>query len=71
MKSRPYGKPIAILPSVEDTAEIERLLLAYSPQLQDTLRTAQQQIREGQGISHADFWHEVEIETHTQVETHE
>ncbi len=54
------GKPAAVLLSVEDEDEIERLALAYSPKFQKMLSLARQQIREGRGIRHEDFWREVE-----------
>ena len=54
------GKPAAVLLSVEDEDEIERLTLAYSPKFQKMLTLARQQIREGRGIRHEDFWREVE-----------
>jgi prevent-host-death family protein len=57
------GRPIAMLLSVTDEDEIERMLLAYSPKLQGILSVAEQQIREGKGISHDDFWREIESET--------
>ncbi len=57
-----HGRPVAILLSLKDESEIERLLLTYSPQFQTVLQTARQQIREGQGISHTDFWQEIEAE---------
>ena len=56
------GKPVALLLSVTDEAEIERLILAYSPKFQGILRIAEQQISEGKGIYHDDFWREVEAE---------
>ena len=56
------GKPIAILLSITDEAEIERMLLAYSPKFQSLLDIAEQQIREGKGLKHEDFWREVEAE---------
>jgi prevent-host-death family protein len=56
------GKPVAILLSVKDEAEIERMVLAYSPKFQGILQTAEQQIREGQGIKHEDFWREMGAE---------
>jgi predicted transcriptional regulator len=40
--------------------EVERLLLAHSPRFQAILQTAERQIRDGQGIYHADFWKEAE-----------
>ena len=54
------GKPTAVLLSVEEEDEIERLALAYSPKFQKLLSLARQQIREGAGIPHEDFWREVE-----------
>jgi len=54
------GKPAAVLLSVEDEDEIERLTLAYSPKFQKMLKLARQQIRKGGGIRHEDFWREVE-----------
>jgi len=56
------GKPVAILLSVKDEAEIERMVLAYSPKFQGILQAAEQQIREGQGIKHEGFWREMEAE---------
>ncbi|MBU0493195.1 MAG: type II toxin-antitoxin system Phd/YefM family antitoxin [Chloroflexi bacterium] len=56
------GRPVAVLLSVTDADEIERLVLAYSPKFQGILQTAKQQIREGAGIRHEDFWQEMEIE---------
>ena len=43
--------------------EIERLLLAYSPRFQSILQAARQQILQGEGIQHEDFWRVVEGET--------
>jgi prevent-host-death family protein len=54
------GKPAAVLLSVDDEDEIERLILAYSPKFQKMLSLARQQIREGGGIRHEDFWREAE-----------
>lgn len=54
------GKPVALLLSVRDEDEIERMLLAYSPHLKRILDLAEQQIREGKGISHEEFWREFE-----------
>lgn len=54
------GKPAGVLLSVDDENEIERLTLAYSPRFQKVLGLARQQIREGRGIRHEDFWKEVE-----------
>ncbi len=56
------GRPVAVLLSVEDDEELERLILAYSPRFQTVLRAARQQIREGKGIPHDEFWQEMETE---------
>ena len=54
------GKPVAVLLSMEDEDEIERLILAYSPKFQEILQMARQQIREKGGIKHTDLWKSVE-----------
>lgn len=56
------GKAVAALLAVRDDDELERLVLAHSPRLQALLKPARQQIREGEGISHEDFWLEVDEE---------
>ncbi len=56
------GKPVAVLLSVTDEEEIERLILAYSPRFRKILELAEQQVREGRGIQHDEFWSEVEAE---------
>ncbi len=43
--------------------KLERLLLAYSPELRQILKAAEQEIREGKGIPHEEFWAEVENES--------
>jgi prevent-host-death family protein len=57
------GRPVAMLLSVTDEEEIERMLLAYSPKFQAILKVAEQQIQAGKGIKHKKFWHEIESET--------
>jgi len=57
------GKPVAVLLSIKDEEEIERLLLAHSPKFQSILEVAEQQIRDGKGLCHEDFWQEMESET--------
>ena len=54
------GKPVGVLLSMEDEEEIERLLLAYSPRLQKVLAAGRQQIQTMGGISHREFWEEME-----------
>jgi prevent-host-death family protein len=52
------GKPVALLLSMADEDEIERMLMAYSPKLRRVLQAAEKQIRQGRGISHEKFWKE-------------
>ena len=58
-----HGKPVAVLLSIEDEAELERLILAYTPKLRGILAAARDQIRESGGIGHEEFWQEFEVET--------
>jgi hypothetical protein len=48
-----------VVTRVEDEDEIERLLMAYSPRLQAILEASRKQIREGDVLSHGEFWREV------------
>ncbi len=57
------GKPVAVLLSLHDEEELERILLAYSPKLQRILRQAEKQIEAGQGIEHDEFWQMLEEST--------
>ena len=45
---------------MKDEEEIERLLLAYSPEFKSIMHVAERQVREGKGIEHEDFWRESE-----------
>ena len=54
------GKPVAVLLAMQDEDEIERMILAYSPKFQRILQTAEQQIQEGKGIPHEEFWQDLE-----------
>ena len=58
-----HGKPVAILLSIEDEEELERLVLAYTPRFQGILEAAREQIRETGGITHEEFWRQLEVET--------
>jgi prevent-host-death family protein len=53
------GKAVAVIVGVHDEDEIERLLMAYSPKLQAILEKSRKQIREGDVLSHNEFWAEV------------
>ncbi|RLT40953.1 MAG: hypothetical protein DWI57_07680 [Chloroflexi bacterium] len=54
------GQPLAILSLVTDPDDMERLKMAYSPELQAILANSRQQIREGKGIPAEEFWRLVE-----------
>jgi len=58
-----HGKPVAVLLSVEDEDELERLILAYTPRFQGMLEAGRKQIREGEGLEHDALWGELEQET--------
>ena len=57
-----HGKPVAVLLSIEDEDELERLVLAYTPKFQGILEAAREQIRETGGVRHEEFWQEMEAE---------
>jgi prevent-host-death family protein len=50
------GKPVAVLVAVSDEEELERPMMAHSPQLQAILNAARQRIQAGQGIPDEEFW---------------
>src|SRR5438093_11818673 len=54
------GKAVAVLVGVEDDEEVERLLLAHSRKLRAILDAADRRIDEGAGITHDEFWQQVE-----------
>ena len=54
------GRPVAVIVGIQDEDEIERLLMAYPPQLQAIVAASRKQIREGNVLSHDEFWTEVE-----------
>lgn len=56
------GKAVAVLIGVEDDDELERLLLAHSPKLRAILDAADRRIDQGTGISHDEFWRQVEAD---------
>ncbi len=45
---------------MQDEDEIERLLLAYSPEFQAIVEASRKQIREGDVLTHEAFWAEVD-----------
>ena len=54
------GKPVAVLISMEDEEELERVILAYSPRFQNILQKAKKEIQEIGGITHKDFWEDIQ-----------
>jgi prevent-host-death family protein len=54
------GKPVAVLISMEDQEELERIILAYSPKFQSILKKSKKEIQEGRGLAHKDFWKDFE-----------
>lgn len=50
------GRAVAVIVGVQDEDEIERLLMGYSPRLQQILETSKQQISKGDWVSHEEFW---------------
>lgn len=51
---------------VEDDAELERLVLAYSKQFQGVLQASRAELADGKGISHEDFWKAIDDEAAAQ-----
>jgi PHD/YefM family antitoxin component YafN of YafNO toxin-antitoxin module len=57
------GQIIAVLLSVSDEEQLDQLVLAHSSRFQQVLKTGEQQIKEGKGISHEDFWQQMQAES--------
>jgi prevent-host-death family protein len=53
------GKAVAVLVALRDDDELDDLLLAHNPRFRAILETSRQQIREGKGINHHDFWAQI------------
>lgn len=53
------GKTAAVLLAPEDDEDLERLLLARSPQLRAILDRSRRSIEEGRGLSRDEFWKRV------------
>jgi len=56
------GKLAAVPPGFQDEEEIGRLILGYSARLRAIPELSRQQIRDGQGVGHQEFWAGVEME---------
>lgn len=49
-------RPVAVLVSVPEEDELERLVLAHTPRFRRLLDAAERRIRRTGGIKHKDFW---------------
>ena len=58
------GKTAAVLLAPEDDEDLERLLLARSPQFQAILNKSRRSIEEGRGLSRDDYWKSVKSRRH-------
>ena len=56
------GRPVAIMMSISDKDDLERILLAASPKFQALLDKAERRIQETGGMSHEEVWTQVEGE---------
>ncbi|RLC12423.1 MAG: hypothetical protein DRI57_17735 [Deltaproteobacteria bacterium] len=54
------GEPVAVLLSVSEKDDIERVLLACNPGFQALMNDADRRIKKTGGIKHDDFWKSVE-----------
>ncbi len=54
------GRPKAVLLAAGSEEELERLILAHTPRFMAMLKAAEQRIKKGRGIKHADFWKAVD-----------
>ena len=50
------GRPKAVLVSVGNEEDLERLILAHTPRFVAMLNAAERRIKKGRGIKHRDFW---------------
>ncbi len=57
------GKAVAVILSVTDDDELERLILAHSPKFQSLLDAAEQRIKQTGGIQHDNFWEAIASDT--------
>jgi len=50
------GKPVAVLISPRDDADLETLVLSRSPRFQALLEKSRESVRTGTGLSEKEFW---------------
>ncbi len=58
------GRPAAVLLTVSDEEELERLVLGHTRRFMAILDSSERRIRKGKGIKHADFWKTVRKKEH-------
>ena len=56
------GKPSVALINIKDETDLESLILANSKQFQKIIEESRKSYQHGEGISHAQFWEEMEGE---------
>jgi len=55
------GRPaVVMIAAGDDPDELERLVLAHSPRFKEMLSRSREEIRSTGGMSHEDFWGEVD-----------
>jgi prevent-host-death family protein len=59
------GKPVAVLISPTDEDDLENLVLARSPRFLARIERARRSIRQGKGLTEAEFWRAVEERKHS------
>ena len=56
------GRPVAVLLSILEDDELERLVLAHTPKFRRLLDAAEQRIQQTGGIDHEDLWSSLDTE---------
>ncbi len=54
------GRPAAVLLPIENEAELERLILAYSPRFREIIEQSKKSIAMSGGLTHEESWAEDE-----------
>ena len=53
-------KPVAVLLSISEKDDIERIVLAYNPKFRRLINEADKRVENTGGIKHSDFWESLE-----------
>lgn len=53
------GKPVALLTSIREDDDLDRLLLAHDPQFARLLERARERVRAGRYLTSAQFWRQL------------